>query len=82
MGTAWGPREDPAGTHGDPMGTHGDTTRTHGGGMGAQSYDTLVFAIDYFRIGRTKLTSIYSYKLHFVLNVRCQILAPRPQNPV
>ena len=29
-----------------------------------------------------KQTSIYSYKLHFVLNVRCQILAPRPQNPV
>jgi hypothetical protein len=62
MGTPCGPMETPWGPLRGAMGTHGDTTRTHGGGMGAQSYDTLVFAIDCFRIGRTKLTSIYSYR--------------------
>jgi hypothetical protein len=62
MGTPCGPMETPWGPLRGAMGTHGDTTRTHGGGMGAQSYDTLVFAINCFRIGRTKLTSIYSYR--------------------
>ena len=55
MGTPCGPMETPWEPLGGAMGTHGDTTRTHGGGMGAQSYDTLVFAIVCCRIGRTKL---------------------------